>query len=41
MADLSPVAFHGDTLFLVEHNGEPFAAIKAICQQYEQEANHA
>lgn len=31
MADLLPVAFHGDTLSLVEHNGEPFAAIKPIC----------
>jgi len=31
MADLLPVAFHGDTLSLVEHNSEPFAAIKPIC----------
>lgn len=31
MAKLLPVAFHGDTLSLVEHNGEPFAAIKPIC----------
>ena len=31
MADLLPVAFHGDTLSLVEHNGEPFTAIKPIC----------
>lgn len=31
MADLLPVAFHGETLYLVEHNGEPFTAIKPIC----------
>lgn len=31
MADLLPVAFHGDTLSLVEHKGEPFVAIKPIC----------
>lgn len=31
MADLLPVTFHGDTLSLVEHNGEPFVAIKPIC----------
>lgn len=31
MANLLPVAFHGDTLSLVEHNGEAFAAIKPIC----------
>ena len=31
MANLLPVAFHGDTLFLVEHNGEPFTAVKPIC----------
>lgn len=31
MADLLPVAFHGDTLYLVEHNGEPFTAVKPIC----------
>ena len=31
MANFLPVAFHGDTLSLVEHNGEPFAAIKPIC----------
>jgi len=32
MADLLPVAFHGDTLYLVEHNGEPFAPAKPICE---------
>lgn len=32
MADLLPVAFHGDTLYLVEHNGEPFTAVKPICE---------
>lgn len=31
MANLLPVAFHGETLSLIEHNGEPFAAIKPIC----------
>ncbi|UCV08473.1 phage antirepressor N-terminal domain-containing protein [Dechloromonas denitrificans] len=31
MADLLPVAFHGETLYLVEHNGEPFTAVKPIC----------
>ena len=31
MATLLPVAFHGDTLYLVEHNGEPFSAVKPIC----------
>jgi hypothetical protein len=32
MADLLPVAFHGDTLYLVEHNGEPFAPMKPIAE---------
>lgn len=32
MADLLPVAFHGDTLYLVEHNGEPFAPMKPITE---------
>ena len=32
MATLLPVAFHGDTLYLVEHNGEPFTAVKPICE---------
>lgn len=32
MADLLPVAFHGDTLYLVEHNGEPFAPVKPIAE---------
>jgi hypothetical protein len=31
MADLLPVAFHGEMLYLVEHNGEPFAPVKPIC----------
>ncbi len=31
MANLLPVAFHGDTLYLVEHSGEPFTAVKPIC----------
>lgn len=30
MAALLPVVFHGDTLYLVEHNGEPFAPMKPI-----------
>jgi hypothetical protein len=32
MAALLPVAFHGDTLYLVEHEGEPFTPIKPICE---------
>jgi hypothetical protein len=32
MAALLPVAFHGDTLYLVEHHGEPFAPVKPICE---------
>ncbi len=32
MANLLPVAFHGDTLYLVEHNGEPFTPIRPICE---------
>jgi hypothetical protein len=32
MANLLPVAFHGDTLYLVEHNGEPFAPMKPIAE---------
>lgn len=32
MADLLPVAFHDDTLYLVEHNGEPFAPMKPIAE---------
>lgn len=32
MAALLPVPFHGDTLYLVEHEGEPFTPLKPICQ---------
>lgn len=32
MADLLPVAFHGDTLYLLELNGEPFAPMKPIAE---------
>ncbi len=32
MAALLPVPFHGETLYLVEHEGEPFAPIKPICE---------
>ncbi len=31
MAALLPVPFHGTTLYLVEHEGEPFAPVKPIC----------
>lgn len=43
MADLLPVAFHGDTLYLVEHNGEPFAPMKPIAENLglNWEAQHA
>ncbi len=29
---LSPVLFHGDTIFVVDHQGEPFAPIKPIIE---------
>lgn len=32
MADLLPVPFHGETLYLVEHHGEPFTPAKPICE---------
>ena len=32
MATLLPVAFHGDPLYLVEQDGEPFAPVKPICE---------
>lgn len=43
MANLLPVAFHGDTLYLVEHNGEPFAPMKPIAENLglNWEAQHA
>lgn len=28
--ELQPITFYGDTLFLVEHNGEPYAPMKPI-----------
>ena len=32
MADFLPVPFYGDTLFCVEHNGEPFTPAKPITE---------
>jgi hypothetical protein len=32
MANLLPVAFHGDTLYLVELDGEPFTPARPICE---------
>ena len=32
MANLLPVAFHGDTLYLVELEGEPFTPARPICE---------
>lgn len=32
MADLLPVVFHGDTLYLVEIEGEPFTPARPICE---------
>lgn len=32
MPALLPVPFHGETLFLVEHHGEPFTPAKPICE---------
>lgn len=32
MAALLPVPFHGTTLYLVEHEGEPFSTVKPICE---------
>ena len=32
MAELLPVAFHGDTLYLVELKGEPFTPARPICE---------
>lgn len=32
MANLLPVAFHGDTLYLVEIEGEPFTPARPICE---------
>lgn len=32
MADLLPVSFHGDTLYLVELEGEPFTPARPICE---------
>jgi hypothetical protein len=32
MANLLPVDFRGDTLYLVEHNGEPFAPMKPLTE---------
>jgi hypothetical protein len=29
---LSPVEFHGRSLFVTEHNGEPFAPMKPIVE---------
>ncbi|MBF0546206.1 MAG: hypothetical protein HQM08_17315 [Candidatus Riflebacteria bacterium] len=29
---LVPVAFDGDTLFIADHNGEPFTPLKPICE---------
>ena len=29
---LIPVPFHGDTLYLVEHDGEPYTPVKPFCQ---------
>ncbi len=29
---LSPVSFHGDTIYVVDHQGEPFAPIKPIIE---------
>jgi hypothetical protein len=32
MAALLPVVFHGDTIYLVEHNGAPFAPMKPLAE---------
>lgn len=32
MSKLSPVPFHGDTIFCVEHNGEPYAPVRHIVE---------
>ena len=32
MSNLAPVAFHGDTVFVTSHNGEPFAPMKPIVE---------
>lgn len=29
---LSPVTFHGDTIFIISHNGEPYAPVKPIVE---------
>jgi len=31
-AQLIPVPFHGDTLYLVEHDGEPYTPVKPFCE---------
>ena len=31
-ATLSPVQFHGSTIFVVTHKGEPYAPIKPIVE---------
>jgi len=32
MCELSPIPFHGDTIFCVEHEGQPFAPMKPIVE---------
>ena len=29
---LTPVPFHGDTLYLLEHQGEPYVPVRPICE---------
>ncbi|MEI3453742.1 MAG: phage antirepressor N-terminal domain-containing protein [Bilophila wadsworthia] len=39
-ATLSPVQFHGSTIFVVTHKGEPYAPIKPIVEDMGLNGNH-
>lgn len=32
MCKLSPVSFHGDTIFCIDYHGEPFTSMKPIVE---------
>ena len=32
MAELSPVTFHGDTIFCVEHDAQPYTPVRPIIE---------